>query len=139
MHEHNIHLTLVFVGSVAAQRVPELKRLAASVVTPAVELTIDDLHYWRHNRIAWAGTRDVPGALAMLVEQLAGRLRQAGFTIDERPYVPHITLVRDARRAPASRMLEPIAWHADDFALVESLRRDNRTVYEILASWPLAG
>jgi len=138
MRASNIHLTLVFVGSVAAERLPDLKRLAAPVTAPSFELTIDALHYWGHNRIAWAGAREVPAALVALVAQLADRLRDAGFRIDERPYVPHITLVRDARRGPAERMPGRIAWRAADFALVESVRRDNHTAYQVLERWPLA-
>ena len=139
MRASNIHLTLVFVGSVAAERLSELKRLAASVGAPGVELAIDALHFWGHNRIIWAGAREVPVALVTLVARLADQLRGAGFRIDERPYVPHITLVRDARRAPAERELECIAWRATDFALVESVRQGNRTVYQVLERWLLAG
>jgi RNA 2',3'-cyclic 3'-phosphodiesterase len=106
---------------------------------PSFELTIDALRFWSHNRIAWAGAREVPAALDMLVTRLGARLREAGFRIDERPYVPHITLVRDTRRAPAERVLERIVWRATDFVLVESVRHDNRTAYQVLERWPLAG
>ncbi len=139
MRASNIHLTLVFVGNVAAERLPELERLAAPVAAPRFELAIDLVQYWGHNRIAWAGAREVPAGLVALVARLGERLREAGFRIDERPYVPHITLVRDARRAPHPRALDPIAWRATDFALVESVRRDNRTAYQALERWPLAG
>lgn len=138
MRGPNIHLTLVFLGDVAADRLSTVAQIAASAAVSQFEFTIDTLHYWRHNRIAWAGTCEIPGALAALVALLAEPLRAAGFRLDRRPYVPHVTLVRDARRAPPERMMDPIAWRAADFVLVESVRRENRVDYEVLRRWPLA-
>jgi len=51
--------------------------------------------------------------------------------------VPHITLVRDARRAPAQSRLAPVSWPVSEFALVESVQLDNSHMYEVLQSWPL--
>lgn len=133
----NIHLTLVFLGNVAAARVAELRVLAATVAAPRFDLTVDTLNYWRQNRIVWAGTTVCPEALRELVARLTQVLRTARFRCEEREYVPHITLLRDARRAPAMRAAGDIAWHASDFALVQSLRRDGATVYEVIGRWSL--
>jgi 2'-5' RNA ligase len=51
--------------------------------------------------------------------------------------VPHITLLREARRAPAQSRLAPIAWPVSEFALVESVQLDNSHMYEVLQSWRL--
>ena len=133
----NIHLTLVFLGNVATGRVPDLHALAAAIVAPPVNLTIDALGYWRHNRIAWAGTARCPGTLRTLVAQLTCALRTAGFRCEDREYAPHITLLRDAPRSPAAKAAGGIVWRAGEFALVQSLRRNGAVAYEVIAHWPL--
>jgi 2'-5' RNA ligase len=135
---HNIHLTLVFIGDVARGRVADLEALAATVVAPRFDLAIDRLGYWRHNRILWAGVEECPQALRTLVERLQQPAAAAGFRIERRPYVPHVTLRRDAQRAPANTRIR-VEWPVTEFALVESAQRERGRVYEVLRRWPLAG
>lgn len=134
---HNIHLTLVFLGNVPAGRRADLLALADTIAGPPFELTIDRHEYWRHNRIVWAGTAQCPPPLRDLVAQLVRALRAMGFPCEEREYVPHITLLRDARRAPAAQIAGVIPWRAADFVLLQSVRRDGAVVYEIVKRWPL--
>lgn len=135
----NIHLTLVFLGDVARGRTETLETLAATVAGAPFGLTVDHVAFWRHNHIAWAGVLECPAALTRLVGQLEQLLSEAGFQIDRRPYVPHITLVRNARRAPAQRSSRPIQWPVERFALMESVPRDRGRAYEVIREWPLAG
>ena len=131
-----IHLTLFFVGTVERERIADLEACAKSVSAAPFELDLDVLGHWRHNRIVWAGTRKTPEALAALVAALTGQLERVGFRGEDRPYAPHVTLVRDAKRAPAGVALDVPRWRAADFALVESAAGGSR--YDVLARWPLA-
>jgi 2'-5' RNA ligase len=133
-----IHLTLFFVGDVERERVVSLQALACSLRTDAFSLDVNAIDYWRHNRIVWGGPRHWPHALAMLVAELQEHLSAEGIKSDERPYVPHVTLVRNARRAPKRRTLGPLAWHADDFVLVESVPAGSGVRYDVIGRWPLA-
>ncbi len=135
---HNIHLTLVFLGDVERARLPHIEALARAVAAPRFELHVDRAKYWRHNRIVWAGVAQCPPAAAALVGQLEAGVAAAGMRVERRPYVPHITLLRDARRAPADAAVPPIAWPVAGYALVESVQRDRGRVYEPLREWPLA-
>lgn len=135
---HNIHLTLVFLGNVERGRLAEIETLVATISAPRFALAVDRLDYWRHNRIVWAGTEECPEALRALVAQLEQVLATAGFHFDQRPYVPHITLLRDARRAPAQGRVSPVAWPVAEFALVESVQLERARLYEALRRWPLA-
>ena len=135
--ESNIHLTLVFLGHVATDRVPDLHALAAAIAAPPFDLIVDALDYWRHNRIVWAGTGECPEALRKLVAQLTHALRNRGFRCEDRMYAPHITLLRDARRSPGVKATGAIVWHAGEFALVQSVRRSGAAAYEVIAHWPL--
>lgn len=137
MAAHNLHLTLVFVGNVAVPRITELRANAAAVTAPRFELTFETLDYWRHNHVVWAGASTCPDALGQLVTGIRRAVRDAELRCDNRDYVPHITLLRDARRGPAATAARSIVWRAADFALVQSLRRNGATVYEVVERWPL--
>ncbi len=133
----NIHLTLVFLGDVARERLATLRALAATVSVSRFEMSIDRAGYWRHNRIVWAAMANCPAALPELVERLEQRLAPADFQFDRRTYVPHITVLRHARRAPADAELPAVAWPVTHFALMESVPRGSRRAYEMLLEWPL--
>jgi 2'-5' RNA ligase len=135
--QRNIHLTLAFLGDVPRERLPQIEAVAGGIDGACCELAVDRLQYWRHNRIVWAGVERCPEPLRDLARALSARLRAIGFRLDDRPYVPHVTLLRDARRAPADLMIPAIAWPVADIALVESVQRDNGRAYEILQRWPL--
>ncbi|MGH8640634.1 MAG: RNA 2',3'-cyclic phosphodiesterase [Burkholderiales bacterium] len=133
----NIHLTLVFIGDVSRDRLARLEALGATVAAPRFSLLVDRLEYWRHNRILWAGVRECPQALRTLVERLQESVAAARFRIERRPYVPHVTLRRDARGAPANTRIR-VDWPVTEFALVESAQRARGRVYDVLRRWTLA-
>ena len=133
----NIHLTLAFLGNVARDRLPLLEELAAGICASRFALAIDRLGYWRHNRVVWAGTEGCPDGLRELAEDLGGKLSAAGFRLEQRDYVPHVTLLRDARRAPARSAMPGLAWQVGRFALVESAPQGRGRVYRVLRDWPL--
>lgn len=66
--------------------------------------------------------------------RLGARLSAVGLVRRERAFVPHVTLLYDAR-AIAPLPVEPLAWPADDFVLIHSLL--GRTEYRELGRWPL--
>ena len=133
----NIHLTLVFLGDVARDRLPRLDAVAAAISAPPFDLSVNRVEYWRHNRIVWAGVERCPDALQSLVAHLEQALVAEGFHFDRRPYVPHVTLLRNARRAPSDAATRAVAWPVIRFALVESVARERGRVYEVLREWPL--
>ena len=138
MRRENVHLTLVFIGDVAAERLDELRSVAGTISGSSFELVLDQLGYWRHNRIVSASPLTVPEALRELVSSLEGRLQQAGFEFDRRPYAPHITLLRDAR-APGVPAPLSLDWTVGDFALVESAHGPRGAEYHVLERWKLGG
>lgn len=136
MRRENVHLTLVFVGDVAVERLDELRSVAGAIVGHSFELVLDQLGYWRHNRIVWAAPKSVPGPLREIVTALESALKQAGFGFDQRPYAPHITLLRDAR-APGIPAPLQLHWPVGDFVLVESARSVQGPAYRVVARWAL--
>jgi 2'-5' RNA ligase len=130
-----IHLTLFFVGQIERSRLPGLHSAASTVRSTPFELVVDRLGYFRRARIAWAGAA-CPPALAALVAALTGKLAGEGIAAEDRPFVPHITLAREAPRKPTNTSIEPVAWLVRDFVLVESQRGSEGT-YQILERWQL--
>jgi RNA 2',3'-cyclic 3'-phosphodiesterase len=132
----NLHLTLVFLGDVANERVAGLHELASTISFEAGALVLDRPDYWKHNRIAWLGVSDLPDVLRELVAELRGALVQGGYGFDTQPFVPHVTLVRDARAPKQWPALEAVDWPVKGFALVAAGRDEQGPAYRIIGEWP---
>jgi 2'-5' RNA ligase len=94
---------------------------------------VETAKYWKHNQIVWAGPRTIPAPLEGLVASLHGRLRDASFVLEKRPFAAHITLIRKASAA-ALPPLPRVEWPAREFVLVRS-KPGSR--YEIVERFPL--
>jgi len=133
----NLHLTLVFLGDVAREKIPQLAAIAAQQRAIAFDLEFGAIRYWQHNRIVWAAPQAVPPPLSGFVAALEPALSEAGFDFDRRPYVPHVTLLRGAR-PPATAISIALDWPVRDFALVEAVRDESRPAYRVLERWSAA-
>jgi 2'-5' RNA ligase len=131
----NLHLTLAFLGGVEDARVAQVERTAGEVVPRTAMLVLDQPGYWKHNRIVWAGASAVPGQLDSMVAELRDALARSNIGFDAKPFVSHVTLLRDAREPEAMPALEPIEWRLDGFALVQSATLPRGSRYEIRKSW----
>lgn len=136
MRREKLHLTLAFLGATEAALVPDLVALATGVRFAPIRLPLDRVGYWKHNRIIWCGAGDEPQALAALVGGLRARLDAAGIGYDPKPFVSHVTLVRDAAGLAAAPAWIPLVWEAGDFALVSSTRAEGRITYQVLQRFP---
>lgn len=140
----NIHLTLLFLGDVDAGRLPVLRQVADGIresETRAFDFTIEEIGYWRHNRIVYLAPRALPAELGHLVSRLENGVLNAGFPLESRPYAPHITLMRNAR-CPASPVFAPelpapITWRAREWLLVKSEQTSGGSAYAPLGRWSL--
>jgi len=129
-----IHLTLAFLGSVAPEKALEAAR---SVTARAHVLPIEKAQYWKHNRIVWAGPRETPAVLAALVEALHASLRQAGYTLEARPFAAHVTLLRSAAPPRELPPLPGVEWPVSEFTLVRSAVSNKGSAYEIVQRFTL--
>lgn len=135
----NLHVTLVFIGDVAADRVAPIERAAAGVSGAAFELMLEQVGYWNRPRILWLGPRSIPPSLFALVRDLRAALAQSGMTPETRPYLPHMTLARKVALPPVVTAAGPLSWRVESYSLLESVPSDRSRAYRELAAWPLSG
>ena len=137
----NIHLTLVFLGEVSIDRLDALCQAANEVQGTGVRafnFAVEEVSYWKHNRIAYAGTAKAPQGLLDLVDALQSALSAAGFAFDRQAsYIPHITLVRRARCPALPELAGPVVWPVHEWVLVKSEQANGRSVYLPIGRWSL--
>ncbi|MBV8033395.1 MAG: RNA 2',3'-cyclic phosphodiesterase, partial [Betaproteobacteria bacterium] len=68
---------------------------------------------------------------------LHAALRRNGFTLEERPFAAHITLVRKAAMPSSIPALPQVDWPAREFTLVRSTLAQSGSRYETLERFPL--
>lgn len=138
MRRDTLHMTLAFIGDVSQERLPALLAVGDRVGAEAFTLALDRFAGWRHNRIVWVGAHETPPPLAALVGRLSAELAAAGFPVEQRRFAPHITLLRNARAALPERIIEPIVWRVDGFALMESQRCEDGAHYAPIRTWTVS-
>jgi 2'-5' RNA ligase len=141
MRGDTLHATLVFLGEVAEQRLEALRLAAQETNWQGFELKLTAAHYWGHNHIAFAAPDVTPPQLGELVKELETRLRKHRFHLEQRPYKPHVTLLRNAQWSDAKLPTMPaVSWKFNEFVLVRSARDEQGAAhYEVLERFPLRG
>ncbi len=94
----NIHLTLAFLGDIPGERVGEIGKSLESVASgfEVFECSVKGLGWFgspRSPRVVWAGMPE-NAELMLLQAGIAEALRQLGYTPEDRPFHPHLTLGR---------------------------------------------
>jgi RNA 2',3'-cyclic 3'-phosphodiesterase len=117
-----LHMTLAYLGPTAPERIAVAEGLCNDFVMEPFTMILDTVGYWKNNRIAWAGCRDKPRGLDQLIAGLRAALGAAGLRFDSKSFVPHLTLVWDAKVPPSAQAPAPIEWKVKSFVLFETVR-----------------
>ena len=130
----NLHITLVFLGSVPEPDIDSVERIAEKVAGEVgqapVSVALDVFEHWQKPRIICLTTQQpASAATSRIAELLLERLTAAGFSPDIRPFRPHVTVARKVSRGGTTSMLPPLRWAFDEFALVESQTGPAGAVY----------
>lgn len=121
VHRGNWHVTLVFIGNFAEQRIDELLDAARVIKAEPFRLRFDRLCFWQRPRIACLQSMSVPPPLVALVDELNGVLRRFDLDPESGTYRPHITAVRRARTFEPIMLARPLELNWSGFELVESV------------------
>lgn len=146
-----LHLTLHFIGEVAAHDLAAMRAVLAIVKMNTFTVAVDGIGMFERDgrpQVLWAGVE--PNAdLTALHRAIGDALAEAvGFRPEERPYSPHITLARLNAPVPpdvidgyleASKGFLVPSVVVDRFALYSSEFADNIPKYQEEAVFPLLG
>ncbi|MEP6607675.1 MAG: RNA 2',3'-cyclic phosphodiesterase [Burkholderiaceae bacterium] len=118
----DLHLTLTFIGDLAEDDALALARAAQALHFRPLEWTLDRLGFFEPAGVVWAGSdagSKAHESLTGIAAKLRLILRRSGLGYDDRPLVPHVTLLRGVRQFTAQRVA-PIVWRIDSLALYRS-------------------
>lgn len=136
----NLHLTLLFLGSVPLGTLEALIQLTNSTLArlplSQMALTLDHSGLFPRAKAGWVGPSQVPEMLQRLESSLRAAVSEAGWPLDPRPYRPHVTLFRKAR-ALASADIPSITLNLEQLHLYESVSTPLGVRYHPRASWSL--
>lgn len=104
------HFTLAFLGYLEEDRIRIVKQACAAAAGrhPAFALNLGALGIFPSRgpgRVLWLGLSRGQTEMSELQKNLAAELRAQEFTLEERPFVPHLTLARAKPGAEVRRQL----------------------------------
>ena len=133
----NIHVTLAFLGDLVPAQQSAVASCCPAMPEPFA-LTLDRIGFWRQGGIVWAGARTPDPGFVEFAERVRDSLRRLGFRIDGRPFVPHLTLLRRARKRPRVKV-DAFEWRIEAYTLVASELTAAGAHYSILRRWSTGG
>ena len=137
----NIHLTLVFLGEVAEQRLTSIKHELDELDSAPFPIRLTNLNTFQRAGVLVAEVDPAP-RLLRLQAQIASRMVRWGFSPEDRedrPYHPHITLARfrgPLRLSDKQRTLPALlqrSFSSDTVNLYRSNLTPTGAHYEVLA------
>ncbi len=134
----NLHITLTFLGSVSTDCSERLITEVSTIKGRAFQLVLDRVSSWKKSQIVWMAPTFVPDELNALVAQLNKITMSCDIMLDNRPFQPHLTLLRKVKKAMPETPIQAIDWQVDGFALIESLTHPEGVRYITRQSWQLS-
>lgn len=131
----NFHVTLVFLGGIEPELESALVHAAGGIEFESVEIVFDRISFWRKPGIVCLTSSDPDLKATALADHLSSIAASFGHPVDERPFKPHVTLVKKVRQDVRAE-IEPIVWRADAFCLVESCSVTGGVEYRVIRRWP---
>ena len=102
------------------------------------ELELTRTGIWKRSAVGWIAPATLPEAFEKLVKALRHHLLEGGFCVEQRPFRPHVTLLRNVRRElKAGQADASYRWMVDSFCLVRSQTCQTGPVYTTLRTWQL--
>ena len=148
----NIHLTILFLGSVDEDTIGDIEEKVNVVVKGFSAFktklsAVGAFPHWKRPRVIWIGLNGDIGRLSNLKNELQEELKVLGFIPEKRPFRAHLTLGRF--KGPIDRD-EDMKWILDryrdinsdmyqvnELILYKSDLKPDGPVYTKMATWPL--
>jgi len=134
------HITLQFLGDTPAGKDECLIKHLGEIRSPHVPIRVNGTGIFDRAGVFWAGVNVSP-ELRQLEKQVVAATAQCGFTPEDRPYHPHVTLARgkgNDRARLLRRLLNRVEneidfppFEAGEFLLYESLLGPGGTIHVV--------
>lgn len=151
--KENLHLTLLFIGLVKDEEIPQVSQIVRSIVQAqkSFSLKFEKVCYGPSNkippRLIWLDIEEEPGLLT-LAEKLKEEMTQTGILrkIEKRRFSPHITLGRirtwqwqrmDPEERPVIEREISLNFEVKSIEMMESVLKRTGSEYIILESTKL--
>ncbi len=131
--DHNLHLTLLFLGNQSRTILPALKTAVDAIKADRFLLKLDEFGWFKLSRVAWLGGAPAESGRE-LIEALASISTTLGMRYSQYPWSPHVTLYRKVEEKPVFQQPETILWPVHDYVLLESIPGKP---YKVLYRWKL--
>lgn len=131
----NLHVTLLFLGRTSPEQQAAVTREASQIPASPTTLKFDRLSFWKKPAVLCLTASQFDQNLSKLNENLVNIAKQQGIAVEDRPFTPHVTLVKKAYSV-IDIGFSPVIWHSDGFCLVESCSGANGIEYRIIERWP---
>lgn len=145
VHEVDYHMTLAFLGRVTEVERKQIAQLMPEAVKKhrAFPLQLSEVHSFG-SRVLWYGVKEEP-RLFSLRQDVYDVCQRIGFSLDSRPFTPHITLAKKwSGSLPLSLELYPrkmdeedISFFVRDVVLYET-HMDKNPKYKPIMRFPLS-
>lgn len=137
--KENLHLTLAFLGEIEPYRLKELEACMNEIEWEPFPIELKEIGQFskKDGDIYWIGVRESQ-ELINLQSSLVKCLQREGFSIENRPYKPHLTIGRririqkDFSTEELSQKLPLIRFEVDSINLMHSHRIEGRLTYTSL-------
>lgn len=133
----NYHLTLAFVGEVAASQVPLMLKVGTAQRERAFSVTFDAYEYWPKPGVIVAAARLIPDGLHRLWRQLHRELAGHDWALESKPLRPHVTLARKVSQPAVLQAMSAFEWRVRDFCLMCSDTSGSQPAYTVVDTWSL--
>ena len=131
--QDNLHLTLAFLGEISPDRVPPLRALTGQIPPAAIPKALEFPGCGVLGRQVLCLEAAPSETLTALQASLCHSLRDLGFSLEDRPFRPHMTLARRWKQA-APALEQPLCLAVQDLSLLLSHRPEGRLIYTPIAS-----
>ena len=128
----NLHLTLHFIGHVNREKLNCLHRAAQTLKADRFNLELDHFGYFKKPKVLWMGLKKTTIELVSLHKTLADLFVECDYQSEQRPYSPHISLMRKLPDPEIIHAIKPISFSVNEFCLVESISIDGGVHYEVI-------
>lgn len=134
----NYHITLCFLGEINHRQHESLVYELDNIVCEPFTLTLDSTGIWNGPKILFCAPTSAPKTLTDLAKQCRKAARCAAIEVENKPYKPHVTVVRKATPLLPLPLYNPnVDVHASAFHLFESVSTPQGVTYPIRQSWAL--